>query len=50
LLHDFPQQNNIRNLSLSQLENYFAEIDEKKFGQNRYMNGSGKNMPAALMT
>jgi len=25
------QQNNIRNLSLSQLESYFAEIDEKKF-------------------
>jgi 23S rRNA (adenine2503-C2)-methyltransferase len=25
------QQNNIRNLSLSELENYFAEIDEKKF-------------------
>ncbi|SFQ07879.1 23S rRNA (adenine(2503)-C(2))-methyltransferase RlmN [Parafilimonas terrae] len=25
------QQNNIRNLSLSELENFFAEIDEKKF-------------------
>ncbi|MGN6353899.1 MAG: 23S rRNA (adenine(2503)-C(2))-methyltransferase RlmN [Parafilimonas sp.] len=25
------QQNNIRNLSLSELENYFAEMDEKKF-------------------
>jgi len=25
------QQNNIRNLSLSELENYFAEIEEKKF-------------------
>ena len=25
------QQTNIRNLSLSELQNYFAEIDEKKF-------------------
>jgi hypothetical protein len=38
--------NNIRNLSLSELENYFAEIEERSFGQNRYMNGFGKNMPA----
>lgn len=37
--------NNIRHLSLAELETYFEELGEKNSGPDRCMNGFGRNKP-----